>query len=149
MPPHTRRRFLGATATSAAALALPRLALADDALAGVQAEIQKRHAEGVERLQEWVKLPSIAAENRGMDEGCELMMKLAREAGFQTVTRVPTDGHPSVFATLDAGAEADGRPLLHVRRQAGRSRRSGRRRPGTPRSWTSPASARSSWAAAP
>jgi acetylornithine deacetylase/succinyl-diaminopimelate desuccinylase-like protein len=29
---------------------------------------------------------------------------LAREAGFQTVTRVATDGQPGVFATLDAGA---------------------------------------------
>ena len=57
-----------------------------------------------QRLQEWVKQPSIAAENRGMAEGCELMMRLAREAGFQSVTRVPTDGQPGVFATLDAGA---------------------------------------------
>jgi acetylornithine deacetylase/succinyl-diaminopimelate desuccinylase-like protein len=40
-----------------------------------------------------------------MNEGCELMMRLAREAGFENVTRVPTDGQPSVFATLDAGAK--------------------------------------------
>jgi len=100
----SRRDFLGATATSAAALAFPRFVFADDALGGIRAEVAKRHAEGVERLQEWVKQPSIAAENRGMAEGCELMMKLAREAGFQSVTRVPTDGQPGVFATLDAGA---------------------------------------------
>jgi acetylornithine deacetylase/succinyl-diaminopimelate desuccinylase-like protein len=105
MPKTSRRTFLGATATSAAALALPRLTLADDALAAIRAEVEKRHDEGVRRLQEWVKLPSIAAENRGMNEGCERMMQLAREAGFQTVTRVDTDGHPSVFATLDAGAK--------------------------------------------
>src|SRR5712691_6765989 len=105
MPPHTRRRFLGTAATSAAALALPRLAFtADDGLGPIQAEIVKRHAEGVQRLQEWVRLPSIAAENRGMAEGCDLMMRLAREAGFQAVTRMPTDGPPGVFATLDAGA---------------------------------------------
>jgi len=87
-----------------AALATPRLARADDALAAVQAEIEKRHGEGVQRLQEWVRQPSIAAENRGMSEGCELMMRLARDAGFQSVNRVPTDGQPGVFATLDAGA---------------------------------------------
>ena len=87
-----------------AALATPRLARADDALAAVQAEIEKRHREGVQRLQEWVRQPSIAAENRGMSEGCELMMRLARDAGFQSVNRVPTDGQPGVFATLDAGA---------------------------------------------
>ena len=106
MSTHTRRDFLGtAAATSVAALALPRHALsADPPRDALQAEIAKRHAEGVQRLQEWVRQPSIAAENRGMNEGCELMMKLARDAGFQAVTRVPTDGQPGVFATLDAGA---------------------------------------------
>jgi acetylornithine deacetylase/succinyl-diaminopimelate desuccinylase-like protein len=32
------------------------------------------------------------------------MMRMAREAGFQTAKRIDTDGHPGVFATLDAGA---------------------------------------------
>jgi len=87
-----------------AALATPRFVLGADAANSVQAEIEKRHGEGVQRLQEWVRQPSIAAENRGMAEGCELMMRLARDAGFQSVARVPTDGQPGVFATLDAGA---------------------------------------------
>jgi len=100
----SRRDFLGATAVSAAALAFPQVLRSDDGLDAIQAEIVKRHAEGVSRLQEWVRQPSIAAENRGMNEGCELMMRLAREAGFQQVARVPTDGQPGVFATLDAGA---------------------------------------------
>jgi acetylornithine deacetylase/succinyl-diaminopimelate desuccinylase-like protein len=104
MSPQSRREFLGAAATSIAAVAAPRFVFSADTPAGIQAEIEKRHAEGVQRLQEWVKQPSIAAENRGMTEGCELMMKLARDAGFQTVARVPTDGQPGVFATLDAGA---------------------------------------------
>src|SRR6266536_2863958 len=105
MSPHSRRDFLGTAATTMAALSLPRLVLSaggpDDA---IQAAIEKQHGEGVQRLQEWVRQPSIAAENRGMTEGCELMMKLARDAGFQSVTKVPTDGQPGVFATLDAGA---------------------------------------------
>jgi acetylornithine deacetylase/succinyl-diaminopimelate desuccinylase-like protein len=67
-------------------------------------EIKKRHNEAVERLQKWIRQPSIAAENLGMNEGVELMMKMAREAGFQTVERIDTDGQPAVFATLDAGA---------------------------------------------
>ena len=75
-----------------------------DTLASIRAEIVKRHEEGVRRLQDWVQHPSIAAENRDMNEGCELMMKLASEAGFDHVVRIPTDGHPGVFATLDAGA---------------------------------------------
>src|ERR1041384_5404727 len=39
-----------------------------------------------------------------MNEGCELTMQMLREAGFQQVTKVPTDGQPGIFATLDAGA---------------------------------------------
>jgi acetylornithine deacetylase/succinyl-diaminopimelate desuccinylase-like protein len=102
---HSRRDFLGTAATTAAALSFPRLVLAADGPGdAIQAEIDKGRAEGVQRLQEWVKLPSIAAENRSMSEGCDLMMRLARDAGFQSVAKVPTDGHPSVFATLDAGA---------------------------------------------
>lgn len=67
-------------------------------------EIEKRHDESVQRLQNWVRQPSIAAENRGMKEGVELMMRMARESGFQKVERIDTDGQPGVFATLDAGA---------------------------------------------
>jgi acetylornithine deacetylase/succinyl-diaminopimelate desuccinylase-like protein len=104
MPKTNRRAFLGATASSAAALALPRFAVADG-LEAIKAEVVKRHDESLKRLQDWIKLPSIAAENKNMQEGCALMMTLAREAGFQAVTRVDTKGHPSVFATLDAGAK--------------------------------------------
>ena len=73
-------------------------------LASIQPEIEKRHDESIQRLQNWIRHPSIAAEDRGMDEGCELMMKMARDAGFQTAKRIDSDGHPAVFATLDAGA---------------------------------------------
>jgi acetylornithine deacetylase/succinyl-diaminopimelate desuccinylase-like protein len=104
MPKTSRRQFIGATASSAAALALARRGFAQDKVSAVRAEIEKRHDESVRRLQEWIRLPSIAAENRNIDEGCRKMMELAREAGFQGVTRVETGGHPSVFGTLDAGA---------------------------------------------
>jgi acetylornithine deacetylase/succinyl-diaminopimelate desuccinylase-like protein len=70
----------------------------------VRKEIETRHDETVRRLQEWIHQPSIAAENRGVSEGCDLMIRLLREAGFGRATRVPTDGQPGVFATLDAGA---------------------------------------------
>ena len=79
-------------------------ALLSGDLAPIRAEIAKRHDESIQRLQHWVRNPSIAAEDRGMDEGCDLMMRMAREAGFQKATRIDTDGHPAVFATLDAGA---------------------------------------------
>jgi acetylornithine deacetylase/succinyl-diaminopimelate desuccinylase-like protein len=78
--------------------------LADASLRSIESEIERRHDESVGRLQEWVKHPALAAEDRGMDEGCDLMMRMAREAGFQKATRIDTDGHPGVFATLDAAA---------------------------------------------
>jgi len=39
-----------------------------------------------------------------MNEGCELTMQMLREAGFSQVTKVPTEGQPGIFATLDSGA---------------------------------------------
>jgi acetylornithine deacetylase/succinyl-diaminopimelate desuccinylase-like protein len=84
---------------------MPRWAQAHPAEAdAIRAEIDKRHDESVKRLQDWIRQPSIAAENRGMTEGCDLTMRMLREAGFEQVTKVPTDGQPGIFATLDAGA---------------------------------------------
>jgi acetylornithine deacetylase/succinyl-diaminopimelate desuccinylase-like protein len=106
-PPSDRRTFLqGAAATAVAAtLAMPRWAQAHPAEAdAIRAEIDKRHDESVKRLQDWIRQPSIAAENRGMTEGCDLTMRMLREAGFEQVTKMPTDGQPGIFATLDAGA---------------------------------------------
>ncbi len=72
--------------------------------ADIEARIAEQHDEGIERLQEWIRLPSIAAEDLGYPEGPEHMAKLLREAGFQQATLIETDGKPGVFATLDAGA---------------------------------------------
>ena len=73
-------------------------------LASLQTEIAKRHDESIQRLQDWVRHPAIAAEDRDMDAGCDLMARLAKDAGFQMTKRIDTDGHPAVFATYDAGA---------------------------------------------
>src|SRR5258706_14172602 len=100
----------GAAATAAAGaatLAWPALAhsaVAANDMDAIHAEIEKRHDESVKRLQDWIRQPSIAAENRGMNEGCDLTMRMLRDAGFQQATRIPTDGQPGIFATLDAGA---------------------------------------------
>src|SRR5438876_4964443 len=80
-------------------------ARAADDFADVRREIAARHDEALKRLQDWIALPSIAAESLNSAEGAERMAQLAREAGFQKVTTVPTDGKPGVFATLDAGAK--------------------------------------------
>ena len=109
-----RRGLLLMAATAGATLAMPRLILAaaDKAadagfggdLASVRAAIEKQRPEAIKRLQNWIALPSIAAENRNMKEGCQMMINLLKEAGFQSATMMPTDGQPGVFATLDAGA---------------------------------------------
>jgi acetylornithine deacetylase/succinyl-diaminopimelate desuccinylase-like protein len=100
-----RRDFLEAMGVSAAILALPKRAQSQSSRLGpVFAQIGKRHDEAVRRLQEWIRQPSIAAENKGMAEGCDLMIRLLRDAGFDTAVKVSTDGQPGVFATLDAGA---------------------------------------------
>ena len=100
-----RRTFLQAAVTSAAAMALPHPSTAAEPDFGpILAQITKPHDENLQRLQEWIRQPSIAAENRGVSEGCDLTMRPLRDAGFQQVTKIPTDGQPGIFATLDAGA---------------------------------------------
>jgi acetylornithine deacetylase/succinyl-diaminopimelate desuccinylase-like protein len=100
-----RRTFLQGTLAGAASLAIPHRSAADEGeLSPILAQIDKHHDEAVERLQEWIRQPSIAAENKGVDEGCELTMRFLRDAGFGQVTKIPTDGQPGIFATLDAGA---------------------------------------------
>lgn len=73
-------------------------------LAPIRAQIAAQHDANVERLREWIALPSIAAENLGYPAGPEYQAQLLRDAGFQQVEIIPTDGKPGVFATLDAGA---------------------------------------------
>lgn len=99
----TRREVI-AGALSAGALLTTSSLQAAPKLQRVYDEIAKRHGEAVARLQEWIRQPSIAAEKLGLEEGCAMMMKLARDAGFQRAERIPTDGAPACFATLDAGA---------------------------------------------
>jgi acetylornithine deacetylase/succinyl-diaminopimelate desuccinylase-like protein len=100
-----RRTFLQGAAAGAATLAIPHRFNADqNQLSPIFAQIEKHHDEAVQRLEEWIKQPSITAENRGVTEGCDLTMRFLRDAGFGEVTKIPTDGQPGIFAKLDAGA---------------------------------------------
>ncbi len=91
-----------AAALTALSLAAAPLAASD--LGAIRREVAARHDEAVQRLQEWIALPSIAAEDLNFPAGAEYMANLARDAGFQQVAILPTDGKPGVFATLDAHA---------------------------------------------
>ena len=106
----SRRDFVQATISAAAIAAVPAVAhaamsgkIADKA--AVLAEIPKMHAANLKRLQGWIALPSIAAENRNFPQGPEYMAQLARDAGFTGVKLVPTSGKPGVFGRIDAGAK--------------------------------------------
>jgi len=102
-----RREFVQGAVSSAVLVAAPALALGATSSAdkaAVLAEIPKMHAENIKRLQEWIALPSIAAENRNYPQGPEYMAELARQAGFTGVRLIPTSGKAGVFGRLDAGA---------------------------------------------
>jgi acetylornithine deacetylase/succinyl-diaminopimelate desuccinylase-like protein len=101
-----RREFLQGALAGAALTTLPILALAADNpdMQAVLSQVPKMHGENVKHLQEWIALPSIAAENRNYPQGPEYMAKLAREAGFANVEIIPTSGKPGVFGMIDAGA---------------------------------------------
>jgi acetylornithine deacetylase/succinyl-diaminopimelate desuccinylase-like protein len=114
MQPMNRRGLLMMAAAAGASIVVPRFSLAAGMgndrqfggdLATVRAAIEKQRPEAIKRLQDWVALPSIAAENRNMQEGVQRMIELLKSAGFQQAKVMPTDGQPGVFATLDAGAK--------------------------------------------
>ena len=99
---------------------------ADD-LGDIRAEVGKRHGEAVKRLQDWIALPSIAAENRNYPRARSTWRSSRSDAGFQQAT------------------------VRRHRRQAGRLRHARRRRAKTvglyfmydvkqfdPAEWTSP-----------
>jgi acetylornithine deacetylase/succinyl-diaminopimelate desuccinylase-like protein len=99
------RRALQLSAVLVAAFFVSSISQAAESdLAALKATIAKQHDKSVQRLQDWIKLPAIAAENRGFPEGAEHMAKLLKEVGFQRAEIIPTKGKPGVFATLDAGA---------------------------------------------
>ena len=97
-----RRTFL--TAASAAALFPAARAQSTADLKPVFSEIEKRHDESVRRIQDWIRQPTIAAEDKGIAEGADLMTQLLKDVGCGQVVKCLTDRHPGVFGTLDAGA---------------------------------------------
>jgi len=99
----THIRIAVATLLAMSTLAGPVLAGEDD-LEPIKTQLTAQHDANVQRLKDWIALPSIAAEDLNYPQGAEYQARLLREAGFQQVEIIPTDGKPGVFATLDAGA---------------------------------------------
>ena len=105
----SRREFVRGTVSGLALAAAPAAVIAaasarDADKTAVLEQIPKMHAENLKRLQDWIALPSIAAENRNYPQGPEHMAKLAQDAGFTGVKLIPTSGKAGVFGKIDAGA---------------------------------------------
>ena len=103
-----RREFLTAAALAGASAMVfgpHAAAAAAERYPAVRKAAEAGRDADIKRIQDWIALPSIAAENRNMEEGAAYMANLAREAGFDGATIIPTDGHPGVFATMDNGAK--------------------------------------------
>jgi acetylornithine deacetylase/succinyl-diaminopimelate desuccinylase-like protein len=91
----------------AALIAAMTPAIADAATpnrGALQRVVDSQKDQTVAMIQDWIRNPSIAAENRSMQQGAEYMQRLARDAGFTHTEIVQTDGHPGVYATWDVGA---------------------------------------------
>lgn len=100
--PDRRAVLKGAAAT--AAMLMPGAALAQGDRDAIRAAVDAGFEDSVRRIQQWIALPTIAAERRNIAEGADYMARLATEAGFTGVRKVPTGGVPAVFGVLDAGA---------------------------------------------
>ena len=99
-----RRGVLKGAAATAALMAVGGTASAAEELSDVRKAIGDAHAASVKRLQDWIALPSIAAERRNTQEGAAYMKQLVLDAGFQKAEVVQTSGCPGVYATMDNGA---------------------------------------------
>lgn len=96
--------WMSGAAVLAMLAAIPAMAQTPQREAIVQI-VGQQHDAAIKALQDWIALPTIAAEKRNVVEGAEYMRLLALDAGFQQAKVIPTDGVPAVFATLDSGAK--------------------------------------------
>jgi len=65
---------------------------ASNDFADIEAQVARQHDDGVKRLQEWIRLPSIAAEDLGFPEGPQHMISLLQSVGFQHAALADTIG---------------------------------------------------------
>ncbi len=92
-----RRQFLAGATALAARGATPERA-------AVHKHIDANLAAHIEKIREYIRQPSISAENRGIKECAELTRQYLAEIGCGETAIVPTGGHPGVWGFHDAGA---------------------------------------------
>lgn len=79
-----------------------------DSLAAVFEHIEANRAPFLDRLIDYLRHPSISAENIGIAEVGELLVKMLTEIGLETEL-VPTEGHPMVIGRWE---KAPGKPTV-------------------------------------
>jgi len=67
--------------------------------------VDKHYEEHLGKLQQFVRQPSISAENRGIRECAQLVKRYLTDLGCKDARLVETSGHPVVYGTYDAGAD--------------------------------------------
>ena len=145
-----RREFLQTTLAGAAAFAV--VDRADGAQAGdadraaVVGQIAPRHAATLKMLQDWIALPSIAAENLNYPQGPSTWRGWRARRG-SSASRSSRPRASPASSPRSTPARDDARRLLHVRREAVRSGRVELAAARGAASSIGPASARS-WSAA-
>ena len=98
-----RRTVLAGAALVGGGLWAPGAALAASGdMKTIRAAIDKQLPKNIARIQDWIKYPGIAAENWQIDAACDFTIGLLRDAGFQMVKKMPTDGHtPAIDGWFD------------------------------------------------
>jgi acetylornithine deacetylase/succinyl-diaminopimelate desuccinylase-like protein len=102
-----RRDFINTSTLLGVGALLPSLGLSatpESAAETIRKAAEANRQAAIKRIQDWIALPSIAAENLSMPEGAAYMQQLALDAGFDSAEIIPTDGHPGVYALMDNGA---------------------------------------------
>lgn len=102
-----RRILIQAAIASAAALSSAGAFAAGNAgkLKAVKSAVDAGFDSSLRRIQDWIRLPTVAAEQLNIEQGADYMAQLASDAGFRKVRKVATGGSPAVFGVLDAGAK--------------------------------------------
>ncbi len=67
--------------------------------------IDLHYREHLGKLQEFVRQPSISAENRGVKECAQLVKSYFEDLGCRNSKLVETSGFPVVYGYYDAGAD--------------------------------------------
>lgn len=100
-----RSLIKGAIAAAATWSAAAEASVSVRDLKAIERAVQADFQRSLARIQDWIRLPTVAAERLNVEQGAEYMMQLATDAGFTRVRKVPTGGLPAVFGVLDAGAK--------------------------------------------